>query len=306
MVDRPTICVTEHIHPDAMARLAEIGNVIGPGPEADDWPARAEAVIVRSAPVSQEQLQRATRLRVIGKHGAGTDTIDVQAANAAGIPVLTAAGTNAESVADLAICLALNLLRAPDLHDAALRGGRMLAPRQRIGFELSELQAGILGMGAIGRAVAQRLVHGFGASVLAYDPMLPASDWPERVERAETVDDVLSRSGILFLHLPLLPETTHVLNERAFALMPRGSFVVNCARGGIVDEAALAEAIADGHIAGAASDVFEAEPPDPQHALFSAGRFIGTPHIGGSTEAGLKRTGMLIAERVISELKKPR
>lgn len=305
MANRPIVCITEPIHPDAMSRLSEVAEVIGPSSKAMDWPEIADAVIVRSVPITETDLGRAKRLRVIGKHGSGTDTIDLIAAEAIGVPVLTAAGANADSVADLAIALALNLLRSADLHDAAIRKGEPLTPAGKPAFELSELPAGILGLGAVGSAVVKRLVGGFGARVLAYDPNLAASKWPTGVARATSTEEVLSNCRLLFLHLPLKPETQNLINADSLALMPAGSFIVNCARGGIVNEPALAEALSSGQIAGAASDVFEIEPPNPTHSLFGTGRFIATPHIGASTSAGLRRTGMLIANRVIAALQDP-
>lgn len=302
MTKRPVICVTEPIHPEAIARLAAVAEVVGPGEPARNWPEIADAVIVRSVPITADDLQRAGHLRVIGKHGTGTDTIDLVAAQKKGIPVLTAAGANADSVADLAIGLALMLVRSPDIHDAALRAGTPASATVRQGFELSELPAGIVGLGTIGKAVSHRLLYGFGADVTAYDPTLSASDWPQDIKRAPDFETVLRGSRIVFLHLPLMEQTRHLINAKALALMPKGAFLVNCARGGIVDEFALAEALQRGHLAGAASDVFQEEPPQPAHPLFAAGRFIATPHIGASTEAALRRTGLIIADRVLSAL----
>lgn len=302
----PKIWVTEPIHDDAVALLAGSARLVGPGVAAkdlcDEDLALIDAIIVRAALIDRELIGRMPRLKVIGKHGAGTDNIDTDALSAAGAQLFSAPGTNAESVADLAVAFALMLLRAPDLHDRRLRSGATAAAQPPMGFELGEVTAGILGLGAIGRGVAERLRRGFGTEVIGYDPGLPEEAWPDGITRFIELGSLLAEAQVLFLHLPLLPQTLGLIGRAELETLPQGAFLVNCARGGVVDERALAEALKSGQLAGAASDVFEAEPPPPDHPLFDAPRFIGTPHIGGFTNAGLRRTGILIAERVLDAL----
>ena len=302
MNDKPKIWVTEPIHPDAMAALRAQADVIGHGPATSEERAQISAIIVRTLQVDAALLATLPRLAVVGKHGAGTDNIDSKALEAAGIELHSAAGQNAESVADLAVGLALMLLRQPDLHDRSLRDASPAPGVSRIGFELSEVSIGILGLGAIGRKVAHRLHFGFGARVSAYDPALPAQSWPADVQRHESLSALLSASRLLFVHLPLLPATRGLIGAAELAQMPKGSFIVNCARGGILREEALADALREGQLAGAASDVFETEPPSPQNPLFDGLRFIGTPHIGASTHAALHRTGLHIVGKVLTAL----
>lgn len=303
MTGRPCIWVTEPIHPDALALLDKAAERLGPGPIPEERMAQVDAVIVRTKRMDAAAIGTLPKLTVIGKHGAGLDNIEMAAAEMRGIGVFRAEGTNAASVADLSVLLALMLLRAPDLHDHALRRGDQAG---RIGFELSERSIGILGMGAIGREVAGRLVAGFKADVAGYDPALPDNVWPQGVHRYADPLALLGQTDLLFLHLPLLRETTGMIGAKQIALLKPGAFIVNCARGGIVDEAALAAALSSGQLAGAASDVFEDEPISPDNPLLHCGgRFIATPHIGASTAAGLRRTGMTIAIKVLDALGVP-
>lgn len=303
MQRRNVIWVTEHIHPDAISLLATGAEVLGPGLIPDVRRKDVTALIVRAHPVDEPLLTSLPMLKVIGKHGSGTDNIDMDAAERRNLQAFRAEGANAESVADLAVLFAMLLLRSPDLHDQALKHGK--AAREDIpdGFEVSERKIGILGMGAIGRAVASRLIGGFSANVGGYDPALPQDMWPGSVRRHDDVPALLQETDLLFLHLPLLPRTRNLIGKAELAILRRGAVIVNCARGGIVDEQALADALASGQIAAAASDVFEVEPPAPDNPLIAgSGRFIGTPHIGASTNAGLRRTGMIIGQKVLDAL----
>lgn len=302
----PVVCVLDEIHPAAMRRLAACAEVVGPGEgAARRWIEEADAVIVRNSRIPGEAIARARRLRVIGKHGAGTDNIDVRAAEAAGIVVHATPGLNADSVADLAVGMALALVRDIHGHTLALKRGAPLVGAARVGYEIAELPVGIVGFGTIGRAVAHRLRLGFGATVAAYDPGLPATAWPDAVRRFEALEDLLRESRLVFLHLPLAEATRGLIDARAIAAMPQGAFLVNCARGGIVDEAALAAALRDGRLAGAASDVFEVEPPGPDNPLLAVPGFLATPHLGASTHAGLERVGTGIVDKVLASLDAP-
>lgn len=303
MQRRNVVWVTEHIHADAIALLSDAAEVLGPGPIPDLRRADVSAVIVRAHPVDETLLSSLPNVKVIGKHGAGTDNIDMEVAKQRSLQVFRTEGANAKSVADLAVLLALMLLRSPDLHDRALRRAGSSPASIPGGFEVSERQIGILGMGAIGRAVASRLTGGFSADVGGYDPALPQELWPIAVRRHVDFVALLHETDLLFLHLPLLPQTRNLIGTSELAALRPGAVIVNCARGGIVDEQALAQALASGQVAAAASDVFEVEPPAPDSPLLAcSGRFIGTPHIGASTNAGLRRTGMIICQKVLDAL----
>jgi len=302
---KPVVWVTEPMHDVVLGQLAAEVEVIGPGPLPENRAREVEAVIVRAMEVREGLLDRLPSLKVVGKHGAGTDNIDVEALRRRGVALRRAAGANADSVAELAVCQALMLLRAPDLHDAAIRSGANppSVGGYKGGLGLEGMPVGIVGMGAIGREVARRFVLGFKAVVSGYDPVLPDASWPPGIVRHSSLDDVLASSRVVCLHVPLIENTRGLIGARELAIMPQGGFLVNCARGGVVDEGALASALASGHLAGAASDVFFREPPEAANPLFRTGRFIGTPHIGGATDTALRRTGAEIVVQVLDQLR---
>ena len=230
---------------------------------------------------------------------AGLDNIDVAACEAAGLAVRSTPGVNADSVADLALTMALALSRRLVQHTDALRAGEAQRGPQHRGYEVGEMEAGIVGLGAIGSRVARRLIGGFGAPVAAFDPYLER--WPEGVRRVESLDALLAESRVVFLHVPLDDETRHLIDADRIARMRPGAFLVNCARGGIVDEAALAAALHDGRLAGAASDVFEAEPSF-QSPLLAAPNFVATPHAGAQTHRALLNVGTAVVDKVLAAL----
>lgn len=298
----PVVAVPEPISDNALARLAAQTRLLGPEACRDGhWKAIAEAVVLRNIRFSRADIESAPKLRVIAKHGVGLDTIDLEAAQEHGIPVLNTPNANAVSVAELTLAFILALARGVVRHDQALRTGRTLPYADRVGIELMGTPVGIVGFGAIGGEVGQRLHHGFGARVLAFDPYLPVQAWPDWVERIGNLGQLIRAVRFLSLHVPYTQETHNLIGAAELAELPRGSFVVNCARGGVVDEHALATALEFGHLAGAASDVFLVEPP-ADHPLYSCGHFIGTPHIGASTEQSLERVGREIVDRLFAEL----
>lgn len=298
----PVVAVPEPIAETALARLAVHTRLLGPEACRDGtWKAEAEAVILRNIRFSRADIEAAPKLRVIAKHGVGLDTIDLEAAREFGIPVLNTPKANAVSVAELTLAFMLALARSLSRHDQALRAGRPLRGGDRIGVELMASSVGIVGFGAIGQEVGRRLHHGFAARVLAYDPYLPDDAWPDWVERVGGLGQLIPAVRFLSLHVPYTQETHYLIGAAELARLPRGGFVVNCARGGVVDEHALAAALRSGHIAGAASDVFLVEPPPPDHPLLSCDHFMASPHIGASTEQSLERVGTEIVDRLLAE-----
>ena len=297
-MSRPVVAVLEPIHQRAMERLAERAEVLGPG-ETDGWHARADAVVVRATPIGPADVAEAPKLRVVAKHGAGLDNIDAAACEAAGVAVLSTPGVNADSVADLALAMALALARRLLTHTEALRAGTALRGPEHRGFELGELEAGIVGVGAIGSRVARRLTAGFGATVYGLDPYL--TRWPEGVTPVADLAGLLERARLVFVHVPLTDETAMMFDRAAIARLKPGAILVNCARGGIVDEAALAEALHAGRLTGAASDVFAAEPVF-ESPLLAAPNFVATPHAGAQTERGLLNVGLAVADKVLAAL----
>jgi (S)-sulfolactate dehydrogenase len=307
------IVVSEFITPEALALLEQRHSVhydpaLSERPEAlASALTDARAIIVRNkTQVRGPVLDAAARLEAVGRLGVGLDNIDVGACEARGIKVLPAHGANAAAVAEYVIGAALNLLRGAFDATPWLTAGEW--PREQlIGRQLEGKQLGLLGFGAIGRAVAAR-ARVFGMDIAAYDPGIPhdAPRWQGEARRA-TFEDLLAASDILSLHLPLNDETRSLLGAAALARMKPSAILINTARGGIVDERALAAALREGRLAGAALDVFETEPIDATTAGLFSGltNLILTPHIAGVTEESNARVSEVTARNVLDALASP-
>ena len=296
------VFVLDPISPRALARLGK-DVVDWRDPALATWPDEAEAIITRTSPVVAADIARARRLRVIGKHGVGVDNIALDAARARGIPVVNTPGANAEGVAELVLALALAAARHLVAADRALRAGTLAQAGLPGGHELAGRRLGIAGFGQVGRRVADLFARALRSPVAAYDPALPAEAIRAAgAAPAASIAALVAESDVLSLHLPLSAGTRGLIGARELALMPEGSILINTARGGIVDEAALAAALRIGRPAAAASDVFVTEPPPPDHPLLRLPNFIATPHIGGATEEALDRVGLLVVEQVLEIL----
>ncbi|MCS6849694.1 MAG: phosphoglycerate dehydrogenase [Gemmataceae bacterium] len=243
----------------------------------------ADGVIVRSGTqITAAELEDPGRLRVIVRAGTGVDNIDVAAATRKGIVVMNTPGGNTVSTAEHTITLLLALARLIPAACSSLRQGKW-ERNKFVGCQLAGKSIGIVGLGRIGREVARRAA-GLDMKVLGYDPFLA----PERaaqlgIEAMPDLETLLPRVDFLTVHTPLTEETRDLIGARQLAMLPRGARVINCARGGIVNEAALAEALRSGHLAGAAVDVFAQEPPPPDHPLLQLPNVVATPHLGAST-----------------------
>ncbi|MDQ7801806.1 MAG: phosphoglycerate dehydrogenase [Armatimonadota bacterium] len=238
------------------------------------------------------------RLRVVARNGIGTDTVDVQAATEFGVVVTNAPSVNADSVADFTLALLLALVRRVVEADRAVRAGDW---PPLVGVELRGKVLGLLGFGRIGQRVAER-ARGFGLRVLAYDPQPDHEAARELGVELVQFHRVLEEADFLSLHLPLLPETHHLLGEAELRRMKRTSYLVNTARGGVVDEAALARALREGWIAGAACDVFEEEPPRTS-PLLGAPNLLLSPHMASHTREAIARASRVAAENVLAVLR---
>jgi D-3-phosphoglycerate dehydrogenase len=258
-------------------------------------------ILIRSATkMNAELIARATNLRAIGRAGVGVDNVDVEAATKRGIIVANAPQSNVVTAAEHTMALLLALARnVPQAH-GSLIAGRW--DRSRFsGVELYEKTLGIIGFGRIGQLVAHR-AKGFGMRVLAFDPFISAERYREvGVEKACSSDEVYAEADFITVHLPKTPETQGWLDAEAFAKMRDGVRVLNVARGGLVDEAALKDALDSGKVAGAALDVFPAEPVT-EHPLFGYENVVVTPHLGASTAEATDRAGYQSAEQVVAAL----
>lgn len=262
-----------------------------------------EAVIVRSATkITRRVIEAGAKLRVIARGGVGLDTIDVAAAKEKGIPVVNTPRASSVSVAELAIGLMFAVARAIPAADASIKAGKWEKKKFK-GSELYGKKLGIIGIGRIGQEVAVRAL-GLGMRVTTYDPIgccAPVVQAP--LMDSCDLDGLLRESDIITLHIPKTKDTAGMLGAKQFGMMKKGVVIINCARGGVVDEKALLEALTSGKVRGAALDVFETEPPATDNPLLKLENVVATPHIGASTAEGQFRVGTEIASLVVEKLK---
>jgi (S)-sulfolactate dehydrogenase len=264
----------------------------------------ADALVVRNrTQVNAGLLAAAPQLRVVGRLGVGLDNIDVAACEARGIAVIPATGANALAVAEYVIATGMVLLRGAYLSSAAVAAGQWPRAQLSEGRETAGKTLGLVGFGGIGRLTAQ-LAQALGMRVLAFDPMLDAGAevWRATGTTCSTLDDLLRDADVVSLHVPLTAATRNLMDERRIGLMKQGAVLINTARGGIVDESALARALREGRLAGAALDVFEHEPLPSGSNLAGVPNLILTPHIGGVTRESNERVSAMIADRVAERL----
>ncbi len=260
-----------------------------------------QGLIIRSGTkVTKEVIAAATNLRVVGRAGIGVDNVDVEAATKRGIVVMNTPGGNNVTTAEHAISLMLALARNIPQANASLKSGQW--KREKFtGSEICNKVLGVIGLGNIGAIVAERAL-GLKMQVLAYDPFVsPEAAAKMRIELA-TLDDLYARSDFITVHTPLTKETRGLIAAPAFAKMKKGARLINCARGGIIDEAALSQAITDGRVAGAALDVFVEEPPPADHPLLQLDQVICTPHLGAATDEAQINVAIAIADQVANYL----
>ena len=256
------------------------------------------ALVVRSqTKVTANVLNAGAKLRVVGRAGVGVDNVDVEAATHRGIVVLNAPGGNTISTAEHAFALLLSVARKITQADANIRS-KNWDKRNFEGVELYNKTLGVIGMGRIGSELSRRAIA-FGMRVVAYDPYLSATRARSlQVELVDELDDLFRSTDFISLHTPLTAETRHILDSARLAKTKRGVRIINCARGGLIDEAALAQALQEGHVAGAALDVFEIEPLPADSPLRSAPNLVLTPHLGASTAEAQESVGIEIAQSI--------
>src|SRR5947207_2779400 len=261
----------------------------------------ADALLVRSAvQVTKEVLAKAPKLRVIGRAGVGVDNVDLDAATAAGVLVMNTPGGNAVSVAEHTLALMLAMARYIPQATASTKGGKW-EKKRFLGSELRGKVLGIVGLGSIGREVVKR-ARSFEMRILAHDPYVTSQIARDLNVELVALPELYAHSDYITLHVSLTAETEGLLSRDAFAQMKSGVRIVNCARGELIDDAALREAIDSGKVAGAALDAFRVEPPPAGFPLFTLDGVLATPHIGGSTEEAQEIVGVRIAEQIVEYL----
>ncbi len=263
---------------------------------------QADAVITRNNGLSAEAIAAAPRLKVIAVHGVGTNAVAVDAAAARGIPVVNTPDVNARSVAEHAIALTFALAKAIPAADSATRTGDDSFKYRVQLTELDGLSFGIVGLGAIGKATA-RLAKALGMRVSAFSRSRPHSDFAtEGIARAPDLASLLAGSDVVSLHLPLVSDTRGLIGAAQLALMKPGAFLINTGRGGLVDEEALAQALAAGRLGGAGLDAFSVEPLPVDSPLARLPNVVLSPHVAGSTVQALERMAALSARQVVDVL----
>jgi len=301
------VLVADKIAREGLAPLADDKRfelVERPGLKGEELAAAvadADAVLVRSATkITRESLARATRLKVIGRAGVGVDTIDVEAATERGVAVMNAPAGNTISAAELAFALLLSLVRKVPAADRSMKAGQW----DRASFSGTELYRktlGLVGAGRVGGEVARR-ARAFGMRVLAYDPYLSADAARGMGVELTTLDEVLKEADAISLHVPLTDSTRGLLGEAQLAKLKPTAVIINAARGGVLDEAAVTRRLAEGKLAGAAFDVFDQEPLPADHPLRALNNVVLTPHLGASTEEAQLNVALEIAESVKAAL----
>ncbi|TAG76865.1 MAG: 3-phosphoglycerate dehydrogenase [Burkholderiales bacterium] len=266
--------------------------------------ADCDALIVRNrTQVRGELLEALAKARVVGRLGVGLDNIDVAACEARNLKVIPATGANALAVAEYVIGTAMMLRRASYLSTAAVAAGKWPRAALSNGRETAGSTLGLIGFGSIGQLTAQ-LARAVGMTVIAYDPVITDSNpaWMDTGAIRMALDDVIRDSDVLSLHVPLVDSTKNLMNAERIATMKNGAILINTARGGIVDDAALAAALRSGHLGGAAIDVFTQEPLPASDVFAGCPNLVLTPHIAGVSAEANVRVSSMIADAVIREL----
>jgi len=258
---------------------------------------QVDAILVRQGSINRSVIVASPRLKVIAKHGSGVDNIDLAAATEVGVPVLRALAANAQSVAELAISLTVSLMKDVLSLDSQVKAGGW--PKTKyVGRDLAGAVFGVVGFGEIGQRAAA-LARGLGMKVIAYDPF--AEDTSD-VTVSRDLGEILRTADVVSLHCPLMPQTHHLINAERLSLMKPDAFLINTARGAVVDQEALVTALQAKSIAGAALDSFEEEPPRSDSVLWTLPNLIATPHVGGASRSALRNMAVQSASHIISVL----
>ena len=298
------VLVSDNLSEEGIIKLREFADVdVLLDLSKDELKARIadyDALVVRSGTkATKEIIEAGTRLKVIGRAGVGVDNIDVETATERGILVVNAPSANTISAAEHTIGMLLSISRNIPAANGSMKSGKW-ERKKYMGVEVNGKVLGVIGLGRVGYEVS-KMAKGLGMRIVAYDPFISQDKARELGIALSSFTDVISVADFITMHTPLVKDTHHLIGKEAFAQMKEGVRVINCARGGILDEAALAAAIRSGKVAGAALDVFENEPPKTSE-LLELGEVIMTPHLGASTKEAQKAAAVTIAEEVITAL----
>ncbi|KAL4874439.1 D-isomer specific 2-hydroxyacid dehydrogenase [Aspergillus karnatakaensis] len=302
----PSIYLLEEFPPAAVEHCQKLFHTILPtDPEVKNWRENATAILVRELIISADDIAQAKNLRAIGKQGVGIDIIDQDACAKRNIAILNTPGANAQSVAELVLSLTMAVARQLRSIVVKQAANQEVRKEHCSGTILQGKTIGIIGMGNIGLAVGRIFRGAFGSPIYAYDPFAPKDAWSDLEHmRVDNVEDMLPHVDVLTLHLPLTPKTRDFISAPQFQLMKKNAILINAARGGIVNEAALVQALDNGTIYGAGLDCHDEEPPILQkyEELWATGRVISTPHIGATTRETQVHTATTAMNRVYEYL----
>ncbi|MBI4790734.1 MAG: hydroxyacid dehydrogenase [Chloroflexi bacterium] len=303
------VLVNKPIHAAAIQRLAEEVQVLTPfAAPATQVIEMMEGVhglvLCAGLNVTGQEMERWHALQVIGRHGAGLDFVDIQAATQRGLPVVYTPGGPTESAAEHTLLLILAAARRLPLLDRATRAGNFAIRDQIVGLELQGMTLGVVGFGRIGQRVASMCRDALGMSVYVFDPYLPRSiveEWGATC--VATLKELAGIVDVLTIHCPLNSDTRHILSAEIIGAMQPGAILINTSRGPIVEEPALVQALREERLGGAGLDVYDPEPPDPLNPLFTFDNVVLTPHLASFTEQGRRRMGMMVVEDVLRVLR---
>lgn len=283
---KPTVYLLDTFHPDAIKHAQKLFNVVLPGtPEHANWRERAEYLLIRSSYLTAEDVASCPNLKAIGKQGVGIDKIDAAACTERGIKIFNTPGVNARAVAELVVSLTASVARDVPAINNKQQSGLRVPKESCSGLMLHQKTVGVIGMGNIGKTAAKIFHGGFESPLIAYDPFAPADAWSDLPHtRASSIEEVLEASDVVTIHVPLTKDTKDLLAYKQLSMMKRNAILINASRGGIVNEADLERALAEGLIWGAGLDCHEQEPPTKEkYAALWAQRVVSTPHIGAAT-----------------------
>ena len=292
------IFILDSFHPAGVAYAAKHAEIVRwDDPRVKSWPEEADAVMVRGTKIREPDLARAKKLKIISKQGVGYDNIDVAAAKKHGIPVVRTPGVNKEAVAEMALGLAIAVGRRIAELDRRIRALEKMDRTKILGSEMWGKTVGVVGVGNVGSRVAHKWKVAFDCKVIGYDPH-------KRIdfEQVEDLHHLLKVADLVTLHVPLNEETKYLIGRRELALMKPTAILVNTCRGGVVDEAALYEALKAGKLFGAGIDVWEVETPRVDSRLLELPNVVCTPHAAGGTEETQIRSALQVAEQAVNAL----
>ncbi|KAL4864292.1 hypothetical protein BDV12DRAFT_189027 [Aspergillus spectabilis] len=306
--DKRTVYLLDTLHPDAVEHAKTLWKVVLPGDkELNNWREHASAVVIRSSYVTADDIARAPNLIAIGKHGVGIDKIDQAACSKRGIKILNTPGANARDVAELVVALTMTVARS--IRSITTRQLTAPVPKETCtGLTLHNKTIGVIGMGNIGRTVAEIFHGGFAAKLIAFDVFMPDNAWPHLPHRrARSIQEILEEADVITLHIPLTEETRDLISYKELRQMKQDAIIINAARGGIVNEDDLARVLSEGHLWGAGLDCHEQEPPSVEKygKLWENLNVVSTPHIGAATNTAQRASSMAAVDNLYNYLRMP-